>query len=141
MAAFAGGLPADAVVLGHGWDESRWARPVPPDAAELDRAAGGRRVYLSQASMHSALVSQALLAAAPQVAAAAGFDASGWLRRDAHHVVRAVAMGSVPSAQRRQRSGRRWRTRRRWGSRRCTSAAARTISSEDDFTVVAGALR
>ena len=64
-----------------------------PDAAELDRAAGGRRVYLSQASIHSALVSSALLAACPQAAGAAGFDASGWLRRDAHHVVRAAAHG------------------------------------------------
>ena len=39
-----------------------------PDAAALDRAAGGRRVYLSQASIHSALVSSALLAACPQAA-------------------------------------------------------------------------
>lgn len=101
VARFAAGLPADAVVLGHGWDESGWADRRLPDAAELDRAAGGRRVYLSQASIHSALCSSALLAAAPQVAAAAGYDASGWLRRDAHHVVRAVALGSVSAAQRR----------------------------------------
>ncbi|MER7457812.1 amidohydrolase family protein [Micromonospora sp. NPDC126480] len=100
VAAFAGGLPADGVVLGHGWDESGWAVPVPPDAAELDRAAGGRRVYLSQASIHSALASRALLAACPEVVAAAGYDASGWLRRDAHHVVRAAAFASVSRAQR-----------------------------------------
>ncbi|TDB79179.1 amidohydrolase family protein, partial [Micromonospora sp. KC721] len=100
VAAFAGGLPADAVVLGHGWDESGWVASVPPGADDLDRAAGGRRVYLSQASMHSALVSGALLAACPQVVSAVGFDASGWLRRDAHHVVRAVAFGSVSRAQR-----------------------------------------
>ena len=35
----------------------------PPSADELDRAAGGRMVYLSQASIHSALCSTALLAA------------------------------------------------------------------------------
>ena len=74
--------------------------PRLPGAVELDRAAGGRRVYLSQASIHSALVSQALLAACPEAAGVPGFDASGWLRRDAHHVVRAAAQGSVSRAQR-----------------------------------------
>ncbi|MGC5020197.1 amidohydrolase [Micromonospora sp. DT47] len=100
VAAFAAGLPGDAVVLGHGWDESGWADQALPDAAALDRAAGGRRVYLSQASIHSALVSAALLAACPEAAAAPGYDASGWLRRDAHHVVRAAAQGSVTRSQR-----------------------------------------
>lgn len=100
VAAFAAGLPSDAVVLGHGWDESGWAVPRPPTAAQLDRAAGGRRVYLSQASIHSAVCSSALLAAAPQVAAAPGYDESGWVRRDAHHVVREMARASIGVAQR-----------------------------------------
>ncbi|MEV1333893.1 amidohydrolase family protein [Micromonospora costi] len=100
VAGFAAGLPGDAVVLGHGWDESNWAVPDLPDADAVGRAAGGRRVYLSQASIHSALVSRALLAAVPEVVAAAGYDASGWVRRDAHHVVRAAAFGSVTRAQR-----------------------------------------
>ncbi len=100
VASFAAGLPGDAVVLGHGWDESAWSDAVLPDAVALDRAAGGRRVYLSQASIHSALVSRAMLAACPEVVSAAGFDASGWVRRDAHHVVRAAAFASVSRAQR-----------------------------------------
>ncbi|MEH0937776.1 amidohydrolase [Micromonospora psammae] len=100
VSAFAAGVPGDGVVLGHGWDESNWSDPALPDAAALDRAAGGRRVYLSQASIHSALVSVALLAACPEAAGAAGYDASGWLRRDAHHVVREAALGSVSAAQR-----------------------------------------
>lgn len=100
VAAFAAGLPSDAVVLGHGWDESGWPDPTPPSAVQLDRAGGGRRVYLSQASIHSAVCSSALLAAAPQVVAASGYDASGWVRRDAHHVVRAVARASIGSGQR-----------------------------------------
>ncbi|WP_432907411.1 amidohydrolase [Micromonospora matsumotoense] len=100
VSAFAAGRPGDAVVLGHGWDESTWVDPRLPGAVELDRAAGGRRVYLSQASIHSALVSQALLAACPEAAGVPGFDASGWLRRDAHHVVRVAAQGSVGLAQR-----------------------------------------
>ncbi|TDC27239.1 amidohydrolase [Micromonospora sp. 15K316] len=100
VAGFAANLPADAVVLGHGWDESSWGAPELPDAEVLERAAGGRRVYLSQASIHSALVSRAMLAAVPEVVAAAGYDESGWLRRDAHHVVRAAAFASVTRAQR-----------------------------------------
>jgi predicted amidohydrolase YtcJ len=99
VARHAARLPADSVVLGHGWDESTWPVQTPPDAAELDRAASGRRVYLAQASVHSALVSSALLARCP--ADTPGYDASGWLRRDAHHVVRELAMGALSAGQRR----------------------------------------
>lgn len=102
VAAHAAGLASDAVVVGHGWDESGWAGASPPDAAELDRAAGGRWVYLAQASAHSAVVSGALLSAVPDATTAAGFDASGWLRRDAHHRVREVALGTLTSVRRRE---------------------------------------
>ena len=97
VAAFAASKPADAVVHGHGWDESTWADQVPPSAAELDRAGGGRRVYLSQASVHSALASTSLLVAAEGVE---GYDSSGWVREQAHHAVREVALGSLTAAQR-----------------------------------------
>ncbi|GAB1691834.1 amidohydrolase [Krasilnikovia sp. M28-CT-15] len=99
VARFAGSRPGDAVVHGHGWDESTWREQVPPSAAELDRAAGGRRVYLTQASVHSALCSTALLTEARGVP---GYDASGWVREQAHHAVRAVALGSLSAAQRTQ---------------------------------------
>src|SRR5947207_1119287 len=102
VAAFATALPADAVVIGHGWDESTWASPVPPDAGALDRAAAGRRVYLSQKSVHSALASGPLLAAVPDLAGVTGFNPSGWLRLDAHHRVREIALGSITAAQRRE---------------------------------------
>jgi predicted amidohydrolase YtcJ len=97
VATFAATRPADAVVHGHGWDESTWAQQTPPSAGELDRAAGGRRVYLSQASVHSALASTALLPAAEGVP---GYDASGWVREQAHHAVRAVALGALTRQQR-----------------------------------------
>jgi predicted amidohydrolase YtcJ len=101
VAAFAASLSADAVVLGHGWDESTWLDQRPPTAEQLDRAAGGRRVYLAQASVHSALCSSAMLAAAlPSGAGVSGYAESGWLREQAHHVVRAIALGSVTTAQR-----------------------------------------
>jgi predicted amidohydrolase YtcJ len=97
VSAFAATRPAGAVVHGHGWDESTWAEQTPPSAGELDRAAGGRRVYLSQASVHSALASTALLAAARGVD---GYDESGWVREQAHHAVRAVALGALTPEQR-----------------------------------------
>ena len=77
VAGFAATRPADGLVHGHGWDESTWADQIPPTAAVLERAGGGRRVYLSQASVHSALCSTSLLSAAEGVA---GYDASGWVR-------------------------------------------------------------
>ena len=97
VAAFAATRPAGAVVLGHGWDESTWPEQAPPAAQELERAGGGRRVYLAQASVHSALVSASLL---PAAAGVAGYHASGWVREQAHHAVRAVALGSLTGAQR-----------------------------------------
>jgi predicted amidohydrolase YtcJ len=97
VAAHAATLPGDAVVIGHGWDESGWAEPDTPSAAELDRAGGGRAVYLSRACVHAALVSSALLSELAR--AAAGYDDGGWLRRDAHHVVREAAYASISAAQ------------------------------------------
>jgi predicted amidohydrolase YtcJ len=101
VATFAATLPAGAVVLGHGWDESTWADQRPPTAAELDRAAAGRMVYLTQASAHSALCSTALIAAAPAATTTEGYDESGWLREQADHVVREIAYGSIKAEQRR----------------------------------------
>ncbi|MER7007644.1 amidohydrolase family protein [Dactylosporangium sp. NPDC000555] len=97
VAAHAAGLPGDAVVIGHGWDESGWADRRTPSAAELGRAGGGRRVYLTRVCVHAALVSTALLS--DGVRAADGYDEGGWLRRDAHHVVREAAYGSIAAAQ------------------------------------------
>jgi predicted amidohydrolase YtcJ len=105
IAGYAAALPEDAVVLGFGWDETSWDRAAPggrqtPTKAELDRAAGGRRAYLSRVDVHSALVSSALLDAAPEAREAAGYAEDGPLSRDAHHAVRAAALGSVTPLQR-----------------------------------------
>src|SRR5262249_20650005 len=61
VAAHVAALPADGVVIGHGWDESGWADQATPTAEQLDRAGGGRAVYLSRACVHAALVSTGLL--------------------------------------------------------------------------------
>ncbi|WP_369047310.1 amidohydrolase [Sinomonas sp. P10A9] len=66
-------LPPDAVLRGFGWDEATWNDPALPDAAEVGRAAGGRRAILERVDAHSALVSPAVLEAAG-IGAAAGTD-------------------------------------------------------------------
>ncbi len=81
---------AGGAVLGHGWDETQWADPALPSREELERAAGGRTVYLSRVDVHSALVSSTL-------AAAAGLDgmdgsgSGGQVKRAAHTAARLEA--------------------------------------------------
>lgn len=136
VAAAARRLPPGAALLGHGWDESTWPDPTPPDAATLDRAAGGRPVYLSQASVHSALCSAALLAAAPAAAAAPGYDPGGWLRRDAHHLVRAVAFAALTATRRAEIQREALRHAAARGIAAVCECGGPGTSSEADFTSV-----
>ncbi len=127
-----------AVVLGHGWDETRWPEARPPRRDEVDRASYGGVVYLSRVDVHSCVASSALLALAPEVSSAAGFSADGWLSQEAHHVVRRIALDSVTPSQRRA------------AQRACLQHAASLgigmvhelggpeISSADDFTDLLG---
>lgn len=98
VAAFARSRPGQ-VVLGTGWDDTRWPERRPPTAAELDRAGSGALVYLARVDVHSAVASTSLLAAAPEAAGMSGFDAGGQVRLDAHHAVRAAAHAAVPPGQ------------------------------------------
>ena len=90
-------------VLGHGWDETLWADPALPTRDELERAAGGRQVYLSRVDVHSALVSSALAAAAGLPAAGnngtdgSGAASDGQVKRAAHTAARAAAR-QLPAA-------------------------------------------
>ena len=91
VAGFSGSASsAGSAVLGHGWDETQWADPALPSREELERAAGGRTVYLSRVDVHSALVSSTL-------AAAAGLDgmdgsgSGGQVKRAAHTAARLEA--------------------------------------------------
>ena len=88
------------VVLGTGWDDTRWPERRPPTPAELDRASYGGVVYLARVDHHSAVVSSALLAAAPQARTLPGWSGSGHLTLAAHHAVRGAAYGSITPAQR-----------------------------------------
>lgn len=93
-----GGRP----LLGHGWDETRWPERRPPTSAELDRASYGSVVYLSRVDVHSAVVSSALLAAAPRARELPGWSPGGHLTRDAHHEVRRAARDTMTAGQRRE---------------------------------------
>lgn len=79
----------DGPVLGHGWDESTWADPTLPTAEELDRAAGGRPVYLSRVDVHSALVSTSLARSA-DLQDKDGYDGGARVARAAHEAARQV---------------------------------------------------
>jgi predicted amidohydrolase YtcJ len=132
VAAHATGQPADAVVLGHGWDESGWPDRTPPTPAELDRAGGGRRVYLSRVDVHSCVVSTALLAGAnPDTP---GYGADGWLRRGSHHEVRAVALASLGAVQRRDAQRTALRRAASVGIAAVHECGGPGTSGEDDFT-------
>lgn len=92
--------PADRVVLGHGWDATRWPEQRPPTRGELDEAAAGRPVYLPRVDVHSAVVTTALLDLVPQVASMAGYRPDAPLTDAAHHAVRAAAHDAVSPRQR-----------------------------------------
>ncbi|GAA0745480.1 amidohydrolase family protein [Dactylosporangium roseum] len=132
VARHAEGLSPDAVVIGHGWDESGWADQATPTAAELDRAGGGRAVYLSRACVHAALVSTPLLTGAAR--AAPGYDESGWLRRDAHHVVREAAFAGVTGAQVRDAQRTALRRAAALGVAAVHECGGPGTSGEEDFT-------
>jgi predicted amidohydrolase YtcJ len=100
LATFARNRPTDEVVVGQGWDETLWPEGRPPTAAELDRAAGGRQVYLSRVDGHSGIVSSSLLAVIDGLPAQPGYGENGRVERDAHHVVR-DALGELVGADQR----------------------------------------
>lgn len=54
--------PAGAWILGHGWDDNRWA--TRPDRWSLDRVSPNHPVYLSAKSLHAGWANSAALAAA-----------------------------------------------------------------------------
>ncbi|MEU9179523.1 amidohydrolase [Streptomyces sp. NPDC048550] len=94
--AYAERRPADRVLLGHGWDASRWPERRAPRREELDEAAGGRPLYLSRIDVHSAVVTTALLDLVPAVSVRGDEP----LTREDHHAVRRAALAAVTPAQR-----------------------------------------
>jgi predicted amidohydrolase YtcJ len=90
------------VVLGHSWDETRWAGGTTFTREALDRAVAGRPAYVSRVDLHSAFASTALLDAARthhghETETLDGWSGQGAVNRDAHHAVR-DAMRTLLSA-------------------------------------------
>jgi predicted amidohydrolase YtcJ len=121
------------LILGHGWDETRWPERRPPSRQEIDRAAPMSLVYLSRVDVHSAVVSSVLAATIPGLAALPGYDAIGALSRQAHHAVREAALGSIGAAQRRDAHQVTRVHAASLGIVAMHEMAGPTISSEDDL--------
>jgi predicted amidohydrolase YtcJ len=75
-------LPADGWVIGSGWYNDAWPDPSFPNRHHLDKAAGGRPVYLRRKDGHSTWVSSAALQKA-RISAATADPAGGVIDRDA----------------------------------------------------------
>ncbi|MFF5102609.1 amidohydrolase [Streptomyces sp. NPDC000134] len=127
---FAAARPADRVLLGHGWDASAWPEGRPPTRAELDEATGGRPLYLSRIDVHSAVVTTALL----DLTDGAPARPDGPLTGDAHHAVRATALGAVTPAQRAAAQRAALAHAASLGIGTVHECAGPEISSEDDLT-------
>ncbi len=128
-----------AVLLGTGWDDTDWPERRPPTAAELDRASYGGVVYLARTDVHSAVVSSALLAAAPDARTAPGFLGAGLVRQQAHHVVRRAAYAAVTPAQRRAAQRRTLDHAARLGIACVHECGGPDIAGERDFLDLLGA--
>lgn len=83
------------MVLGYGWDSSAWSDNRPPMAEELDRATGGREVYLARVDVHSGVVSSAL-AQRCGLGSLAGWDGAGLVSGAAHQKARDAARALSP---------------------------------------------
>jgi predicted amidohydrolase YtcJ len=75
------GLPADGWVIGSGWYNDAWPEAAFPTRFHLDRAAGGRPVFLRRKDGHSAWVSSAAMQRA-RITAATADPAGGVIDRD-----------------------------------------------------------
>ncbi|GEP38411.1 amidohydrolase [Nocardioides psychrotolerans] len=84
-----------SVLVGQGWDETGWPEPRPPTGDELERAAPGRRAYLTRVDSHSAVISPGLATLVPGLEQLTGWTPDGRVERDAHHAVRNVLEGLI----------------------------------------------
>lgn len=134
LRAYVAAHPADRVVLGHGWDATRWPEQRPPTRAELDAAAGGRAVYLPRVDVHSAVVTTALLDLVPGVTALTGHHPDGPLTDAAHHAVRAAAHAALSPRQRAEAQRAALRRAASLGIGTVHECGGPHISDEEDFT-------
>jgi predicted amidohydrolase YtcJ len=91
-------LPSDGWVVGSGWYNDAWPDPAFPTRRHLDKAAGGRPVFLRRKDGHSAWVSSAALKLAG-IEPATADPAEGVIDRDGRGaptgILRELAMDAV----------------------------------------------
>ncbi|MBT2504878.1 amidohydrolase [Streptomyces sp. ISL-98] len=126
--------PAGQILLGHGWDATRWPEQRPPSRGELDEAAGGRPLYLPRIDVHSAVVTTALLDLVPGVTGLAGYHPDAPLTAAAHHAVRTAAHGAVTPQQRAEAQRAALARAASLGIGTVHECAGPEISDEQDFT-------
>ncbi|MER7000037.1 amidohydrolase family protein [Streptomyces sp. NPDC000410] len=132
--AYAAARPADRILIGHGWDSSRWPEQRPPRRDELDELTGGRPLYLTRIDVHSAVVTTALLDLVPGARAMTGFRDGEPLTGDAHHAVRSAAYAAVSPEQRAEAQRAALAHAASLGIGTVHECGGPDISSEDDFT-------
>ncbi|MFD5320903.1 amidohydrolase [Streptomyces sp. NPDC127098] len=132
--AHAAAAPPGGMLLGHGWDATRWPERRTPTRAELDEAAGGRPLYLSRVDVHSALVTTALLDRVPGITTLRGYAPEGPLTTDAHHAARRAAHATVTAEQRTAAQRAALRRAAALGIGSLHECGGPDISSEDDLT-------
>lgn len=128
--------PGDRVVLGHGWDATRWPGQRPPSRTELDAAAGGRPVYLPRIDVHSAVASTALLDLVPAITSMPGYHPQAPLTAAAHHAVRSAAHGAVSPRQRADAQRAALHHAASLGIGTVHECGGPDISDEEDFTAL-----
>ncbi|MEU5719572.1 amidohydrolase [Streptomyces sp. NPDC020403] len=136
LRAYANREAGQRVVLGHGWDATRWPEQRPPSRAELDEAAAGLPVYLPRVDVHSAVVTTTLLDLVPGVRALAGYHPDGPLTGAAHHAVRSAAHGAVTPRRRAEAQRASLAHAASLGIGTVHECAGPDISDEDDFTAL-----
>ncbi|MFF3324091.1 amidohydrolase [Streptomyces sp. NPDC002889] len=131
---YAAARPDDRILIGHGWDASRWPEGRAPRRDELDEVAGGRPLYLTRVDVHSAVVTTALLDLVPGIRSLAGFRADEPLTGDAHHAVRAAAYAALSPQQRTEAQRVALRHAASLGIGTVHECGGPDISGEEDFT-------
>jgi predicted amidohydrolase YtcJ len=130
---FCRGRGGDEIVLGHGWDETGWPEHRAPTRAELDRAAGDVRLYLTRIDVHSAVSTSALLSTLPDLTGQDGWSETGALTGYAHHHARAAALDAVTPAARTEAQRAARRRAAEVGIGAFHELGGPEISSPDDF--------
>lgn len=135
VAEFVDRSPGD-VIIGHGWDDTRWPERRPPTLAEFDAAVGNAIVYLTRVDVHSALASSSLRRECDGLPDLIGYDAEGPLRRAAHDRVRTHALTSITRDQRERAQRATLRRAGALGIAAIHEMAGPVISSIDDLAAL-----